>query len=113
MASATANNLLFPCLDFRRELSMEYCFDNCSPIKVHPNCVFVATANLGSQYTGTHKLDRALIDRFMLIEVDSLGTSQLKEVVTAHRPKLPVAKLDKIVSTYNAINKAHDDYSVS
>ena len=78
MASATANNLLFPCLDFRRELPMEYCFEDCAPIKIHPECVFFATANLGGQYTGTHKLDRALMDRFMLVEIDPLQEAQVK-----------------------------------
>lgn len=112
-ASATANNLLFPCLDFRRELSMEYCFDNCSPIGVHPECVFVATANLGSQYTGTHKLDRALLDRFMLMEIDPLEPEQVKKAIKFHRPKLKKEILDKIVTCYTAINAAHDNYTIS
>lgn len=112
-ASATANNLLFPCLDFRRELSMEYCFDDCSPIKVHPECVFIATANLGSQYTGTHKLDRALIDRFMLIEIDPLDTTRVIEAIKQHTPTLTDAVIAKMVKCYDDINAAHDTFSIS
>lgn len=112
-ASATANNLLFPCMDFRKELSMEYCFDNTAPIKVHPKCVFFATANLGSQYTGTHKLDRALLDRFMLLEIDPLNKAQVTEAITYHTPTVSKEKVEKIVTCYEAINKAHDDYIIS
>ncbi len=112
-ASATANNLLFPCLDFRRELSMEYCFDDCSPIKIHPECMFTATANLGSQYTGTHKLDRALLDRFMLLEIDPLSTKQVTEALEKHAPTVDISKINTIVKCYENINKSHDDYTIS
>lgn len=110
---AAANNLLFPCTDFRKELSMEYCFDDCEPIKVHPQCVFIATANLGSQYTGTHKLDRALIDRFMLIEIDPLSSAQIKEVLGYHVPSVTTTDLDRIIKCFDDVNKAHDSYQIS
>lgn len=112
-ASATANNLLFPCTDFRRELSMEYCFDNCTPIKVNKNCVFIATANVGSQYTGTNKLDRALLDRFMLLEVDPLTVAEVKKVISNQYPSIDLVKLARIVDCFKAINDAHDTYSIS
>ena len=113
MAPAAANNLLFPCTDFRKELSMEYCFDDCDPIKVHPGCVFIATANLGSQYTGTHKLDRALLDRFMLLEIDPLTTAQITDVLKYHTPTVSDKHIDTIVKCYTDINKAHDAFTIS
>lgn len=112
-ASAAANNLLFPCLDFRRELSMEYCFEDCTPIKVHPDCVFIATANLGSQYTGTHKLDRALIDRFMMIEIDPLKEANIKQILKVHVPTIEETDIEKIVTCYTKINASHDAYTIS
>lgn len=112
-ASATANNLLFPCLDFRRELAMEYCFEDSAAIKIHPECVFIATANLGSQYTGTHKLDRALLDRFMLMEIDALTRDQIISTVSIQYPTLNAIQKNKIVDCYLEINKAHDDYTIS
>lgn len=112
-ASATANNLLFPCLDFRRELPMEYCFENVTPVKVHPKCVFFATANLGGQYTGTHKLDRALMDRFMLVEIDSLKTDQVKDAIKVHTPKLSDYIVNKMVDVYKQINEAHTNFTIS
>jgi len=112
-AVVTANNLLFPCLDFRRELPMEYCFHNCEPVKVHPECVFIATANVGSQYTGTHKLDRALLDRFVLIEIDPLNEEMTKEVVKNYGKTLDKEQVKTIVNIYNRINQSHEEFRVN
>lgn len=112
-ASAAANNLLFPCLDFRRQLAMEYCFKDPTPINIHPKCVFIATANLGSQYTGTHKLDMALRDRFMILEIDSLPKDQVKEIVRYLYPKLTDTQINFIITAYFAINEANDNFQIS
>lgn len=112
-AGAMSNNLLFPCLDFRRELPMEYSFHDTTPIKVHPNCVFFSTANMGSQYTGTHKLDRALLDRFMLVEMDGLKTDDLRSTLSAEFPDMETEKINKLVSTFEDINKEHDEFKIS
>jgi hypothetical protein len=112
-ASVTANNLLFPCLDFRRELPMEYCFEDISPVKIHPQCVFFATANVGGQYTGTHKIDRALMDRFMLIEIDPLKKVQVGEAIKVHAPTLSSIVVEKMVDIYTKINEAHATFTIS
>ena len=112
-AVVTSNNLLFPCLDFRRELPMEYCFENTEPIKVHPQCVFIATANLGGQYTGTHKLDRALLDRFMLVEIDPLSETEVAKAIRTHCPELDSEVVLKMVNTYSKINQAHTAFTIS
>jgi len=111
-AVVTSNNLLFPCLDFRRELPMEYCFEDTAPIKVHPQCVFIATANLGGQYTGTHKLDRALMDRFMIVEIDPLGDAEVKKAIGKHCPSLSSTVLSEMVRVYSGINKAHSEFTI-
>lgn len=112
-AGAMSNNLLFPCLDFRKELPMEYSFHDTTPVAVHPNCVFFSTANMGSQYTGTHKLDRALLDRFMLVEADTLKTDDIISTLKSEFPGVPDAKITKLVETFEAINKEHDDFKIS
>ncbi len=69
-APIMSNNILFPCLDSRRELPVEIAGGrDMRRIKVHPDCVFVSTANVGSEYTGTNMLDRALVNRFFTIEL--------------------------------------------
>lgn len=112
-APAMANNLLFPCLDFRRELPMEYSFHDTTPIPVHPGCVFFSTANMGSQYTGTHKLDRALLDRFMLIEMDSIGKKEIKETLLSEIPNLNVKDVNKMVEVFSSINEQHDEFKIA
>jgi len=111
-ASTQANNLLFPCLDFRRELSMEYCFEDQTPIKVHPECVFIATANLGSQYTGTHKIDRALLDRFMTLRVSTPESNEIKASLKVSYPGILSSKLDTIIKIYDNIMLAHNTFKI-
>lgn len=111
-AAAAANNLLFPCLDFRRELPMEYSFGDTQPIAIHKDCVFFATANIGSQYTGTHKLDRALIDRFMIIAVDALTKEQIMSSLKVTHTELSDTDRKKIVDVYMNINKEHDEFKI-
>ena len=70
-APVTTNNILFPCLDSRRMLPVEMAGgDELRSIAVHPDCVFIATANVGAEYTGTMSLDRALVGRFFPLELD-------------------------------------------
>jgi MoxR-like ATPase len=70
-APLSAANILFPCLDRRRYLPIDIAGDGEERhIPVHENTMFFATANLGSEYTGTHAIDRALIDRFFPVELD-------------------------------------------
>jgi len=111
-ASTQANNLLFPCLDFRRELSMEYCFEDQTPVKVHPECVFIATANLGSQYTGTHKIDRALLDRFMTIKVQTPDSADIKASLRVTYPDVKATELNTIIKIYENILEAHKSFKI-
>jgi MoxR-like ATPase len=41
-------------------------------IKVADGVTFIATANIGNEYTATRQLDKALMDRFTIIEMDVL-----------------------------------------
>lgn len=69
-APLAANNVLFPCLDKRRYLPVDIACDDCDrKIAVNEDTVFFATANLGAEYSGTHSIDRALLDRFFPIEL--------------------------------------------
>ena len=46
--------------------------DNQATIKVAPGVTFVATANIGNEYTSTRVMDKALMDRFIIVEMDVL-----------------------------------------
>ena len=48
-----------------------------SPIvKVAKGVTFIATANIGNEYTSTRVIDRAILDRFVTIEMDVLNDEQ-------------------------------------
>lgn len=81
-APLMTNNILFPCLDSRRELPLAIA-DSEGPrsVKVHPECVFVATANIGSEYAGTNEIDAALMNRFLPLKVDYIPYMQEVEVL--------------------------------
>jgi len=79
-ANPDAWNILMPVLDPNlRELRVDENIDY-PPIKVADNVSFVATANIGVEYTSTRVLDKALTDRFVAVEMNPLdkeGTIQL------------------------------------
>lgn len=81
-ASYAAMNILFPCLDDRRSLSIEIASGKgVRDIKVHPEVTFVATANVGAEYTGTNSMDRALTNRFFPLELGIIPQKEEEEVL--------------------------------
>ena len=81
-APVTTNNILFPCLDDRRSLPVEIAgTSDKRQIPVHEDCCFIATANIGAEYTGTMSMDKALVNRFFPIELDYLQPSQEQQIL--------------------------------
>lgn len=81
-APVTSLNILFPCLDSRRSLPVEIAGgEDLRSIKVHEDCCFIATANVGAEYTGTMSMDRALVGRFFPVELDYMPSDREKEVL--------------------------------
>ena len=112
-APQMTNNILFPCLDDRRILPIEIADSNSArEVKVHPDCVFIATANIGSEYSGTNDIDAALENRFMMIQVDYLPKSiesKILEIRTGCDEKSAL----KIASIANAIRDRYLEGSLS
>ena len=79
-------NILMTVLDqTQRYLRLDEAID--SPIvKVAEGVTFIATANIGNEFTSTRVLDRALVDRFVTIEVDVLNADQELELLTMLYP---------------------------
>lgn len=81
-APVTTNNILFPCLDSRRMLPVEIAGgEDLRSVKVHDECCFIATANVGAEYTGTMSMDRALVGRFFPLELDYMPKDREEEVL--------------------------------
>lgn len=81
-AHPEAWNILMTVLDEgQRYLRLDEDID--SPIiKVATGVSFIATANIGNEYTSTRVLDRALLDRFEVIEVDILSKENEIKLLT-------------------------------
>jgi len=80
-AHPEAWNILMTVLDEgQRYLRLDEDVDS-PTIQVAANVSFIATANIGTEYTSTRVLDRALMDRFEIIEVDILSLSQEEDLL--------------------------------
>lgn len=112
-APQMTNNILFPCLDDRRMLPVEIADSN-GPreIPIHPECTFIATANIGSEYSGTNELDAALENRFMTIQVDYLPKTIEAQILTI-RTGCDEKSAMKIVGVANVIRERYLDGSLS
>ena len=72
-AHPEAWNILMTVLDpGQRYLRLDEA-DNSPIIKVAKGVTFIATANIGNEYTSTRVIDRALLDRFTIIEMELLS----------------------------------------
>ena len=87
-AHPEAWNILMTVLDEKqRYLRLDEDVD--SPvIQVASGVSFIATANIGTEYTSTRTLDRALMDRFEIIEVDILNKEREAALLAKKFPKL-------------------------
>lgn len=112
-APLTCNNILLPCLDSRRELPVDIAGGNGTRnIKVHPDCVFIATANIGAEYTGTTTMDRALMDRFLMQELEYMDSDNETKVLSK-RCGIEEADAKIIVETARTVRSLHSKGEVS
>jgi len=75
-AHPDAWNILMTVLDYgQRYLRLDE-QDVQATIKVAPGVTFIATANIGNEYTSTRVMDKALMDRFTIIEMDVLNNTE-------------------------------------
>ncbi len=72
-AHPDAWNILMTVLDYgQRYLRLDESTGS-DTIKVAEGVTFVATANIGNEYTSTRVMDKALMDRFTIVEMDVLN----------------------------------------
>jgi MoxR-like ATPase len=112
-APVTSNNILFPCLDDRRTLPVEIAGGkDVRSIPVHPEVCFIATANIGSEYTGTMILDRALQNRFFPLELGYLKKEN-ESAVLQKRSDIGKDNADLIVTVANQIRDIYRKQEIS
>jgi len=85
-AHPEAWNILMTVLDYgQRYLRLDE-HEDAPTIKVAEGVCFIATANIGNEYTATRTMDRALVDRFTIIEMDTLNKEQEADLLLQLHP---------------------------
>ena len=95
-AHPDAWNILMTVLDYgQRYLRLDEA-DGQATVKVAEGVTFVATANIGNEYTATRQLDKALHDRFTVIEMDLLNKDEEYGLLKYMFPTIDEEVLDNV-----------------
>ena len=97
-AHPDAWNILMTVLDYgQRYLRLDEA-DGQATIHVADNVTFIATANIGNEYTATRQLDKALMDRFTIIEMDLLNKEEESGLLKYMFPSVDSKTLDIVAN---------------
>ena len=95
-AHREAWNILMTVLDSgQRYLRLDE-QDGQGTINVAEGVTFIATANIGNEYTSTRVLDKALMDRFTIIEMDVLSNEEELGLLQYMFPNVDTELLDAV-----------------
>jgi nitric oxide reductase NorQ protein len=78
--------------------------DGSETVKVAEGVTFVATANIGNEYTSTRVMDKALMDRFIIVEMDVLTDTEEHGLLTYMFPHVD-SELLKSVSEISHLTR--------
>ena len=94
MAKNDAVAVMHSVLDYRRLIDVPGY--ECIPL--HPAARFIATMNYG--YAGTRELNEALVSRFSVIRMPTLGPEQLDRLLRMEVPGADQANIDRCVGLF-------------
>ena len=104
-AHPEAWNILMTVLDpIQRYLRLDE-KDDSPTIKVADGVSFIATANIGMEYTATRVIDRAILDRFALIEMEPLSEENEFTLLKGKFPSIDDKILNNLCSIVSSIRK--------
>ena len=92
-AHPEAWNILMTVLDSHQKYLRLDEDKNATTIHVADGVSFIATANIGSEYTATRAMDRALLDRFTILEMEALDEDQEYGLLIKEFPTVPTEQL--------------------
>ncbi len=108
-AHPDAWNILMTVLDYgQRYLRLDE-QNNQATIKVAEGVTFIATANIGNEYTSTRVMDKALMDRFTIVEMDVLSEedeNSLLNYMFPHVDSVVLGNVAKIASLTRTESKS-------
>ena len=95
-AHPDAWNILMTVLDYgQRYLRLDESSGQ-ETIKVADGVTFVATANIGNEYTSTRVMDKALMDRFTIVEMDVLSEDDENKLLNYMFPNVDSSVLGSV-----------------
>lgn len=97
-AHPDAMNILMSVLDAKQRFLRIDEKPDTPIIRVADGVTFMATANIGHQFTGTRTMDAALLDRFEIIEVAPLAKNDEIDLIRMLVPEVPQMELAAIAS---------------
>ena len=104
-AHPDAWNILMTVLDYgQRYLRLDEA-NGQETIKVADGVTFVATANIGNEYTSTRVMDKALMDRFTIVEMDVLTENEENELLTYMFPHVDSTVLGNVAKIADLTRK--------
>tara|TARA_R100000808_G_C2134333_1_gene142886 strand:- start:389 stop:1558 length:1170 start_codon:yes stop_codon:yes gene_type:complete len=118
-AHPDAWNILMTVLDYgQRYLRLDESNES-ETIKVADGVTFVATANIGNEYTSTRVMDKALMDRFTIVEMDVLSEDDENQLLNYMFPAVDsqllsnVAKIATLTRTESSSDTARITSGIS
>lgn len=98
-AHADAWNILMTVLDENQRYLRIDEHPDTPTIKVARGVTFITTANIGSQYTATRVLDRAILDRFpVVVEMEPLGLDDEVTLLSMTYPDVEKSVIRKVAN---------------
>ena len=76
--------------------------ENSTTVSVAEGVTFVATANIGNEYTSTRVMDKALMDRFTIVEMDVLNDEEEHGLLTYMFPHVDPDLLKSVAEIANS-----------
>jgi nitric oxide reductase NorQ protein len=114
-AHPDAHNILMTVLDQNQRYLRIDEHPETPTVKVAKGVTFIGTANIGAEYTATRVLDRALTDRFVIVEMDTLALEEETLLLRRIYPAVNDSQIQAIAEIADHTRKQNksDDPKVS
>ena len=99
-----AFNILLPVLDFRQSIFVE---ELNQEFHIADGVRFIATANVGPEFSATRAIDRAVLDRFRQFHVKYISGKELESYIRAEVGGFPDG-MDMIMKVYDFVNEQYN-----
>jgi len=103
--SDAAMNILLPVLDFRKSIQVE---ETNEVIHIADGVRFMATANIGRQYSAARSIDKAFLDRFIQFNLEYISGEELVTLLNGRVKGLDssnIQEFTKLTKVYDHVNE--------